>query len=116
MTSTPDPRAGEVWDVVLSPVVGHEQGVRRPVLVVSNDDYNGTPHGLRLVAPITGTFRNIPSHIQILPPEGGLTKPSVILCEQVRAASVLRFRRRRGMASAQTLSTVQSLTTLFLEQ
>ena len=58
MPSLPDPGLGEVWDLVLSPVVGHEQGGMRPALVVSNDEYNVTPHGLCIVVPVTGTCRH----------------------------------------------------------
>lgn len=117
MPGMPNPRVvGEIWDVVLSPVVGHERGGMRPVLVVSNDDYNKTPHGLYIVAPITGTFRNVPSQLPVRPPEGGLTKPSVLLCEQVRAASVLRFRRRRGTISEESLAAAQTVVAIFIDQ
>lgn len=87
MPNLPNPSIGEVWDVQMNPVVGHEQGGKCPALVVSNDDYNRTPHGLCIVVPLTGTYRNVPSQLPVRPPEGGLTKPSVLLCEQIRAVS-----------------------------
>ena len=76
---------------------------------------NMTPHGLVLVVPITGTHRNVPSHLPIAPPEGELSKPSVLMCEQVRAASVLRLRRRRGTVTEDTLSRVQSVLARFID-
>ena len=77
MPSLPDPRMGEIWDVVLSPVAGHEQDGMHPALVVSSDEYNVIPHGLCIVVPVTGTYRNVPSQLPLEPSEGGLSKPSV---------------------------------------
>jgi len=102
--------------VAFDPVIGHEQGGFRPALVVSNNLFNETPHGLCIVAPVTGTVRGVPSQVQVMAPEGGLTKRSVIMCEQVRSVSVLRCRRRRGLVSPQTLALVQSTVAMFLDQ
>ncbi|MDQ3539378.1 MAG: type II toxin-antitoxin system PemK/MazF family toxin [Chloroflexota bacterium] len=116
MPSSPNPKTGEIWDVTFDPVVGHEQGGFRPGLVISNDQFNETPHGLCLVAPFTGTDRGVPSHVPVAVSEGGLTKPSVVMCEQVRSVSVLRFRRRRGMLSPGTLDLVQATVGMFIDR
>jgi len=94
--------------VTFDPIVGHEQGGFRPGLVLSNDAFNTTPHGLCLVAPFTGTGRGVPSHVPVPASEGGLTKPSVIMCEQMRSMSVLRFRRRRRTISPETPELAQA--------
>jgi mRNA interferase MazF len=114
LNGTRNPRAGEIWDVSFSPQIGHEQGGIRPALVVSVDGFNDIPHSFRIVAPITGTDRGLPNHLRIAPPEGGLTKPSVIMCEQVKSQSVLRFRRKRGDASLETVEQAQRLIGIFL--
>ena len=116
MPSSPAPRAGDVWDVTFDPVVGREQGGYRSGLVLSNDAFNETPHGLCLVAPLTGTYRDVPSQIPIAAPEGGVSKSSVIMCEQVRSVSVLRLRRRRGMLSPETLELVQATVARFIDR
>lgn len=116
MPSSRNPKEGETWDVTFDPVVGHEQGGFRPGLVVSNDQFNNTPHGLCLVAPFTGTHRGIPSHIPIAASDGGLSKPSVVMCEQVRSVSVLRFRRRRGVLSSATLALVRATVARFIDR
>jgi mRNA-degrading endonuclease toxin of MazEF toxin-antitoxin module len=41
--------------------------------------------------------------------DGGLTTPSVIMCDQARAQSVLRFLRRRGSVSRAVVEQVQAL-------
>jgi len=116
MPSTPGPMVGEVWEVFFGTGVGHEQQGIRPSVVISNEGFNATPHGLCIVAPITGTRRAIPSQIDIAPPEGGLVKPSVIMCEQVRAVSLLRFRRKRGEVADQTLMRVQAVVGMFIDR
>jgi len=108
--------AGEVWDVELDPQVGREQGDRRPALVISNDYFNRTPNGLFFIVPITGTDRHIRYHVRVAPPQGGLTRPSVIMCDQARAQSVLRFRRRRGNVSPEVLTQVQAMVGEFIDR
>lgn len=116
MPSSPGPRAGDVWDLNFDSIVGREQGGFRPALVVSSNQFNETPHGLCIVAPLTGTIRGgIPSQVQIMAPEGGLTRSAVIMCEQARSVSVLRLRRRRGMVSPATLRLVQAVVTTFFD-
>jgi len=112
----PDPRAGDVWDVDFDPRVGNEQGGIRPALVVSGAGFNAIPHRLRIVIPITGTEKGLSNQVRIDAPEGGLTKPSVIMCEQVKSQSLVRFQRRRGAVSAQTLLTAQHLVGLFIDR
>ncbi len=116
MPSLATPRAGEIWDTAFEPVIGNEQGGFRPALVVSDNQFNETPHGLCIVAPVTGRVRDIPSQVLIVAPEGGLTRRSVIMCEQVRSASLLCFRRRRGLVSSQTLELVQATVAMFIDQ
>lgn len=111
----PGPLAGEVWDLVLDPQVGHERGGRRPALVISNDYFNRTPNELCFIAPITGTDRDIRYHIRIQAPEGGLTKDSVVMCDQARSQSLLRF-RQRGTVSFETLIRVQQMVGKFIDR
>lgn len=116
MPNTPDPRLGEIWDVNFDPHTGREQGGIRPALVISNDRFNGVPNGLYFVAPVTGTDRNIRYHIRVAPGEGGLTKPSVIMCDQARAQSEQRFLRRRGSVSTTITTQVQVMVGLFIDR
>lgn len=109
MPSSPDPKAGDVWDVNLEPVVGREQGGVRPVIVVSNEAFNQAPNELYVIVPVTGTDRRVRLHVPLFPPEAGLTKPSFALCDQVRSASVRRFLRLRGSTDVETLRHIQTL-------
>lgn len=87
----PPPSRGQIWLVDLDPVEGHEQGERRPALVVSIDRLNHGPSGLVTVLPITSKRKNIPIHVNIERGQGGLVKDSCILCDQIRTLSITRF-------------------------
>jgi mRNA interferase MazF len=98
---------GDIWTVNFDPVTGHEQGGVRPALIVSVNVMNESPAGLVFVAPITGTDRGIMAHVRIPSREGGLTKASVILTDQVRSISIQRLGRKLGRVSSTTMTEVE---------
>jgi len=102
-----DPSRGEIWLADLNPTRGHEQAGQRPVLVISEDIFNQGLAGPVIVLPITSTYRGVPSHVPIKPPEGGIKNPSVILCEAVRSIAKERLVRRWGKVSSLTLAAVE---------
>ncbi len=106
---------GEVWTVWLDPVVGHEQGGRRPVLVVSSDLLHAIPSGLAIVVPIATRDRGVRSHVPIVLPEGGLSQPSFAMTEQLRTVSRRRCERRLGRVEAATMAAVLARVRLFLD-
>ena len=102
------PIRGEVWLIDLNPVRGHEQAGRRPALIVSDDLFNQGPAGLVIVLPITSTVRVIPSHIEVVPPEGGLKVRSAVLCDGVLSISTDRLHVRWGQVSPRTMVAVEN--------
>ncbi len=106
-----DPLRGEIWLADLGTGCGHEQSGQRPVLVVSDDALNAGLAGLVMTVPLTSKVaksKNIPAHIKIDPPEGGLKTPSVILCDQLRTSSKDRLGRIPwGTISVSTLADVE---------
>jgi mRNA interferase MazF len=101
------PARGEVWLTDLSPTRGHEQAGRRPALVLSEDLFNRGPAGLVIVLPMTSTLRNVPSHVPVDPPEGGVKHRTAILCEAVRSISSDRLVARWGAVERQTMAAVE---------
>ena len=101
------PVRGEVWSANLDPTFGHEQAGRRPILVVSVDPFNAGLSGLVVVLPITSRLRNIPLHVEVRPPEGGLSVPSAILCDAVRSIDRQRLIARWGAVAPATMDTVE---------
>lgn len=98
---------GEIWQANLNPIVGHEQGGTRPVMIVSGEQFNQRPHGLCVIAPITSRVRNIPTHVLVDTPDGGLTVRSVVMCDQLRTISLDRLHFRRGKVGNRTLAEVR---------
>ena len=102
-----EPSRGEIWLVNLEPVVGHEQGGRRPCLVVTNDTFNHGPASMVLVVPITAKDRRIPIHVRLEPPEGGMKATSFLMPQMIRAVSQNRLVERWGIVSQARLAEVE---------
>ena len=109
-----DPRRGDIWLGSLDPTVGNEQAGKRPLLIVSDDRFNAGRSGLVIVMPITKHFKNIPFHVALNPPEGGLKVPSFIECEDVRSISRERLQFHLGSVYAETLAAVEDRLRLLL--
>jgi mRNA interferase MazF len=88
-----EPTQRDVWFADLDPVQGHEQGGRRPVIVLSVDALS--ERGLAVVMPTTTTDRGSPLHLLLEPPEGGLRERSFALPEMVRSIATSRLVARR---------------------
>jgi mRNA interferase MazF len=114
MSSVSSPQRGEVWSADLDPTFGHEQGGRRPVVVVSVDSFNAGRSGLVVILPLTSRLRRLPLHIPVSPPEGGLRSPSAILCDAIRSIDQRRLINCWGTLSSATIALVEdSLRHLF---
>ncbi len=98
---------GEIWLVSLDPTKGREQAGMRPALVISVDIFNRGASELVVVIPITSKAKGIPLHIEIQPPEGGLSLTSFVKCEDVRSISTSRLARKIGTVSQQTIESVE---------
>ena len=84
-------------------VRGHEQGGRRPVLVVTDARLAGL--GLTWVVPLTTTDRGWPLHVRVRV-QG---RTSVALCEQLRSVSTTRLGRLIGGVSHDELIDVRAV-------
>jgi mRNA interferase MazF len=109
------PHRSEVWQVDLDPVRGHEQGHRRPAVIVSADIFNAGPAQLVVVCPITSRHRQIPSHVTVMPPEGGLRVASYVICEQIRTVSTERLMSRLGELGPASMSAIEERLRILLD-
>lgn len=98
---------GEIWLVNLSPTAGREQAGTRPALVVSVDLFNHSAAELVVAIPITSREKGIPLHVEITPPEGGLSLKSYAKCEDVRSISTSRLTKRLGRVSTKTVDEIE---------
>ena len=95
-----------VWDD-LSPTQGREQSGRRPVLVVSSENYLSVVDTMAIVVPLTKKNRGWPNHVKSTGPTG-LTVDSWIMTEQIRTISRDRILGVRGAVSPICLKTVRT--------
>ncbi len=100
-------KRGDIFYADLSPVVGSEQGGIRPVLVVQNDIGNKFSPTV-IIAAITSQINKakLPTHIEILADDYGLSKDSVILLEQIRTVDKRRLRERIGKLDEELMERV----------
>ncbi len=110
-----NPLRGDIWLIDLNPTRGHEQAGKRPGLVVSVDLFNQGPAGLVVVIPLTTREKGIPFHVEIKPPEGGVTKRSFVKCEDLRSVSKERLVQRLGRATRNTLAAVEDRLGILLD-
>ena len=90
-------KRGDIFYADLSPVVGSEQGGTRPVLIVQND--TGNRHSPTVIAAAITSQLNkakLPTHIELIGKNVGLTKDSVVLLEQIRTIDKRRLREHMG--------------------
>lgn len=91
----PFPRRGEIWLVNWNPARVSEQAGKRPALVIQNDI--GNEHApTTIVAALSTTIKIYPMNVLIEPPQGGLTKPSIIKSGQILTVSKDRLEKRLG--------------------
>ena len=90
-------KKGDLFFADLSPVVGSEQGGVRPVLVVQNDVGNKYSPTIIVAAVTSQTSKaKLPTHVELAATQGGLSKNSVVLLEQLRTIDKQRLKERIG--------------------
>ena len=101
----------------LEPREGSEQGGERPVIIMSRDSINQNSPVV-VVVPVTdrGHKRRLyPSHVVLKAGDGGLTKESVALGEQVRAINTTRFTSYMGHLSGNSLTQIAAALEIVLD-
>jgi mRNA interferase MazF len=106
MPRVPAYRPGDILLADLDPVIGHEQGGRRPVLVLSGPSYNELRSNQLIVVAITSRQRGLPFHIAV-GEDAGLRLPSWAQAETVRAISAQRVIRHLGRAPSEKVAEVR---------
>jgi mRNA interferase MazF len=99
----------------LGETVGSEHEGPHPGIVVSRDSINHSAIGTNrsiviVIVPATDRAHIpelYPSHVPLKKGVGGLTKDSVVLCEQVRSISVDRLIRYMGMLEEDQMKEIE---------
>ena len=101
------PKRGEIYFENFDPVVGRDQGGRRPCLIIQNDVSN--EHSpVVIVALITSRLgsRSYPYDVVITPEESGLPQTSRVLLNQLRTIDKHRLGTLAGTLAAEKMAEV----------
>jgi mRNA interferase MazF len=115
MVGVTEVRTGDIWLAHLDPTVGHEQGGRRPVVVVSSDGLHSLPIDMIVVVPLTGHDRGLVTQPRISSEGSGLSRISFARPEDMRAVDAARLQRRLGKVSPSELAEVRKVLRYFLD-
>ena len=98
------PRRCEIWVVELDLTRGHEIQKTRHCLVIQSDILNKKLPAY-IIAPITSKVRPewFPIGIIIKKNEGGLSRESQIMLNQIKACDITRFKRKIGKLNESTM-------------
>lgn len=102
----PEPWQGQVWWATLDPVEGREQGGRRPVVVISGDEYHAMADTMVIVVAVTTTDRQWVEHVRLTGPTG-LSRDSWAMTEQVRTISRRRLVKFAGAVDDECLGAIR---------
>jgi len=109
------PLRGHVWLFEPEEGRGHEQMGTRPGMILSIDRFNRSGAELVVTIPLTSRDKGgIPWHVEVLPPEGGVTMRSFVKCEDLRSVSTERLVRWLGTVSPETLHAVEERVRILL--
>ncbi|NBK19220.1 type II toxin-antitoxin system PemK/MazF family toxin [Anaerotruncus sp. 1XD42-93] len=99
---------GEVYYADLNPVIGHEQGGVRPVLVIQNDTGNYHSSTIIVIAVTRRTFKKPkqPTHV-VLDDAQGLA-PSLFMSEVVRTIDKRRVQSYVGRLTKEQMRRVNA--------
>jgi mRNA interferase MazF len=98
------PQRGEVYQVRPDITIGKKILKTRPCVVISSNTMN-EHSALTVVCPIT-EGANLPAdliHIAVARGEGGATKDSIVLCDQIKAVDQGRLIEKNGNLKAETM-------------
>lgn len=99
------PKRGEIWLVNWNPARGSEQAGKRPALVIQNN--TGNEHApTTIVAAVSATVKIYPMNVLLEPPQGGLTKPSIIKTSQILTVSKDRLEKRLGLVEEKKMKEI----------
>lgn len=108
MSTSEQPKRGEIWDIDLNPTKGREISKTRPAVVISSDGIGKLR--LKIIVPITewqSSFEGNLWHVPLQPTVfNGLTKNSAADALQARSVSLERFVKRRGRTTKQELEEI----------
>ena len=108
---------GEIWWASLPEPTGSEPGFRRPLLVVSGDDFNGSRIGTVVCAAITSNLKlgDAPGNVRLPASSSGLPRDSVVNVSQIVTVNKPSLTEYAGALGAHKMEAVEQGLRLVLE-
>ena len=101
-------KQGEIWDLYLDPVLGREQGGRRPAVIISGDLLNKYLEVV-IVCPLTTYIKNYKGNLILVPnKKNGLQKKSEVLTFHIRSVSKRRLDKKLGSLSEKEVAYIKA--------
>lgn len=107
-------KRGDIWLIDFNPTVGNEQAGVRPALIISVNRFNQSMATKVVAIPLTSKDKGIPLDVELIPPDGGVTKNSYIKCEDIRSLSKSRLIQKWGEISPDKMQEVSNKIGLLL--
>jgi mRNA interferase MazF len=105
---------GEIWLTDFSSTIGREQAGIRPALILSVNEFNYSMASKVVALLLTSKNKRIPLDVQLIPPDGGISKESFIKCEDIRSLSKDRLIEKWGEISNEKLIEIEKKIRLLL--
>ena len=109
------PRHGEIWLVLLDPVVGGEIGKTRPAIVVSNDRNNQFADTVTVIPVTSKTERIYPFEVFLSHTETQLAQDSKAKANQIRTIDKKRLVKLVAQLPPALLAAVKQAVRIHLE-
>ena len=101
-------KQGEIWDLYLDPVLGREQGGRRPAVIISGDLLNKYLEVV-IVCPLTTNIKNYKGNLILVPnKKNGLQKKYEVLTFHIRSVSKRRLDKKLGSLSEKEVAYIKA--------
>lgn len=104
------PRRGEIYETNFNPARGSKQAGIGPALVVQNDIGNSSS-STTIVAGVTSKPPKKPYPFEVGLPDGTLSRPSWVKCDQLLTVAKDRLGRLMGVLSSDVMSAVDDALT-----
>jgi len=108
-------KRGNIVLADLYPVKGHEQGKKRPFLIIQNDMGNKYSE-MTIGIPLTSKqlAKKVPTNVLILKESSNLQQDSIVLCNQIRSIDKKRILHKISSIDSYTQSKVDKALKLSL--
>ncbi|MCU7833838.1 MAG: type II toxin-antitoxin system PemK/MazF family toxin [gamma proteobacterium symbiont of Taylorina sp.] len=95
-------KKGDIWWASLDEPIGSEPGYRRPVIIISSDDFNRSQIRTVIVAIITSTLRlaDAPGNFKLSKKSTGIGRDSVVNISQLMTLDKSFLTERIGKLSS----------------